>query len=217
MTADELIAAVERALGPLSASYRSGAAPEDLYEAALLSLAVEAAEAAGGDCLLTNDGNSRAAELRFRRAPGNLWRGNFTFCLVTFPTSPKQLEIHLGIYVLGGSGVAHECDIALLDSDEGERSRWAHVHPRKRGLIASIEAKHYVASPGLDIGRGFIGLSAELGQQKCALAFPARSSTNLATLIARRPSECFDELTLESAAAARLRSHLDQAIRNWRA
>jgi hypothetical protein len=37
----------------------------------------------------------------------------------------------------------------------------------------------------------------------------------MATLIARKPSECFDELRPGTPAAIRLKAHLDQQIRNW--
>jgi hypothetical protein len=215
MTADELIAAVVRALNVLEPAYRSHASESDLYEAALLAVAVSAAEAAGGTCLLTENGSTRSSQVRFRRGPGNLWLGRFTYGMVSFPGVAAQLEIHLGVYIVGGSGVAHECDVALLSHEEAERSRRGAVHPRRNGLIGSIEAKHYVASPGIGVGRGFLGLAGELGQRKCVLAFPAKSSASLSTLIARKPSECFDELIPDSAAAVRLRSHLDQAIRNW--
>jgi len=63
-------------------------------------------------------------------------------------------------------------DVAILDRVEAERSRRGLVHPRCGKLIASIEAKHYQASPGLGVGREFIGLAAEIGQAKCTLAFP---------------------------------------------
>jgi hypothetical protein len=176
---------------------------------------IHAAQDAGGAALVTNDGITPATQLRFRRSPGNLWAGRFTYAVIAFPNTTKRLEAHLGIYVAGASGVAHECDVALLDQLEAARSRAGSVHPRRRGLVASIEAKHYVASPGIDVGRGFIGLSAELGQAKCSLGFPAKSSASLAALIARKPSECFDELELGSRAATRLKAHLDQEIRNW--
>jgi hypothetical protein len=126
-----------------------------------------------------------------------------------------RLEIHLGAYVLGASKVAHECDVALLDHDEAARSRSGAVHPRSSGLIATIEAKHYSASPELGVGRGFIGLSTELGQIKCNLVFPAKASANIGALIAGRSSEAFGELIPNGRAASRLRSRLEQAIRNW--
>lgn len=218
MSRGDLILAIEKAIGTLSQVYRNDADESDLYEASLLVLALEAARSAGGTVLLTQDGNTPAAALRFRRAPGNLWLGDFTYALVSFPGLQKQLEIHLGVYVLGSSRVAHECDVAVIDHLEAERSRRGAVHPRhSRGLIASIEAKNYSTSPGIGIGRAFLGLSMELGQKRCSLVFPSKSSSNLAALIASKPSETYDELLPGKDAAARLRSRLDQSIRNWKA
>ncbi len=215
MNAQEMISAVEQALSVLEPNYRGEATESDLYEACLLAILVEAARDAGGTIFFTIDGTRSAPLLHFRRSPGNLWIGNYTYIVASFPNSPKILEAHLGVYVAGASGVAHECDVALIDQLEANRSRAGGVHPRRRGLVASLEAKHYVASPGIGVGRGFIGLAAELGQKKCSLGFPARSSSSIAALIARKPSECFDQLRPGTPAAFRLKAHLDQQIRNW--
>lgn len=215
MTGADLIAAIEASLQALEPVYRSEADESDLYEAALLALAVEAAKDAGGTILLTNDGTAPAPVLRFRRSPGNLWSGGFSYALVSFAGSPKQLEIHLGVFVTGASGVAHESDVVVLDRGEADRSRAGGVHPRRRGVVAAMEAKHYVASPGLGVGRAFLGLAQELGAAKCSLGFPAKMSSTLATLIARKPSECLDELKPTGPTANRFRALVDQSIRNW--
>lgn len=217
MTRAQLIAAVEAAIGTLAATYRNTADESDLYEAALLTIAIDAARRAGGTEILTNNGVAPAPSIVFRRGPGNLWTGGFAFAVVSFPNSPKQLEIHLGVKVAGRSSVAHECDVAILDAVECERSRVGSVHPRNGAVIGALEAKHYQASPGLDIGRGFMGLSDELGAKKCALVFPSTASANLDVLIARKSPECFPEVEPNSAAAIRLASHFEQRIRNWRA
>jgi hypothetical protein len=215
MNAAQLISAVERAIGQLAPAYANAATESDLYEAALLAAAVDAATQAGGQSQLTNDGNTPTRQLVFRRSPGNIWAAGYTHARVVFQGTLKWLEIHLGVFVLGVSGVAHECDVAVLDGVEAERGRQGGVHPRRRGLVAAIEAKHYVASPGIDIGRAFLGLAGELGQVKCSLAFPALSSASLATLIARKQSECFDEVIPAAPASQRLQAHLEQSIRNW--
>jgi hypothetical protein len=216
MSKANLVQAIEKAIGVLQPVYRNSADESDLYEASLLVLCLDAARAAGGTALLTQDGRTRAAALRFRRSPGNLWSGTFTHILVSFPGMQKKLEIHLGVYVAARSKVAHECDVAIIDHQEAERSRQAGVHPRSSKLVAAIEAKHYSASPPLGIGRGFLGLAQELGPKKCSLVFPSQSSTNLGALIAGRDSESYPELLPGKEAAERLRSQLDQAIRNWK-
>ncbi|MGA4540882.1 hypothetical protein ACPA54_12875 [Uniformispora flossi] len=214
----DLILAIEMAIGALQPVYRNNADESDLYEASLLTVCLDAATRAGGTVLLTRDGTSRDVAFHFRRSPGNLWSGNFTFALISFPDTQKQLEVHLGVYVLAGrSKVAHECDVAIIDHQEGERSRQAAVHPRSSKLVAAIEAKHYSTSPGLGVGRGFLGLAQELGERTSSLVYPSRSSANLAGLIAKRHSEAYGELLPDTPAAARLRARLDQEIRNWKA
>jgi len=79
MSRGDLILAIEKAIGVLSQIYRNDADESDLYEASLLVLALEAAQSAGGTVLLTQDGSAPASALRFRRAPGNLWSGDFTY------------------------------------------------------------------------------------------------------------------------------------------
>ncbi|MDX8056334.1 hypothetical protein SK571_43760 [Lentzea sp. BCCO 10_0798] len=218
MDRDDLVADIERAIGVLETTYRTSADESDLYEISLFVLCVDAAKSAGGTVMLTQDGRSPASELRFRRSPGNLWSVGFTYALVSFPGTQKQLEIHGGVYVASGtSRVPHECDVAIIDRQEAERSRLGTVYPRSRGLVAVIEAKHYATSPPLGVGRGFLGLAQEFGQKSCSLVFPAQSSGNLAALIAKRASEAYEELLPGRDAAARLRSRLDQAIRNWKA
>jgi len=213
----ELVRAIEKAIGALQPVYRDSADESDLYEASLLAVCLDAAKAAGATTLLTQDGVNPAKALRFRRSPGNLWSNDFTYVLATFPNTQKELEIHLGVFVAATtSKVAHECDVAVLESQEAERSRRGMVHPRSRGLIAAIEAKHYSAAPGLGVGRGFLGLAQELGGKKCSLVFPSETSTTLGALIAKRDSEAYPRLLPGSTAANRLSSKLDQAIRNWR-
>jgi len=213
----DLVQAIEQAIGALQPVYRNNADESDLYEASLLVVCLDAARGAGGTALLTRDGKNPATELRFRRSPGNLWSGDFTHVLVGFPGTQKMLEIHLGVFVAAGtSKVAHECDVAILDQQEAERSRRAMVHPRSRGLVAAIEAKHYGTSPSLGIGRGFLGLAQELGGRKCSLVFPSQSSATLGALIAKKDSEAYPLVLPGTTAAGRLRSRLDQAIRYWK-
>ncbi|NNH72461.1 hypothetical protein HLB23_21805 [Nocardia uniformis] len=212
----ELIQFVERSLGVLHASYRGFAKESDLYEAALLYIAVEAAHAAGGNSMITYDGMTATTQVRFRCSPGNLWAPGFTYVRVLFPEIRETIEIHLGVKVAGSSGVAHECDVAILERDEADRSRQSGAHPKQSKLIAAIEAKNYSASPELGVGRGFVGLSAELTKANCNLVFPAKGRDNITKLIAKRKSGmCFDEVTPISPAAERLRSYLETVLRNW--
>lgn len=216
MDADELIAAVEALLGDLAPVYKDFALEADLYEASLFAAAaVDAVRRAGGTISFRDTSGNPTSELRFRRSPGNLWSGDFTHAHGEWPLAARALEVHLGIYVAGSSGVAHECDVVLLDFPEALRSRAGAVHPRRSGVVGAVEAKFYSASPGIGVGRNFIGLGNELGQAKTYLAFPAAASTNLAALMAKKPGEAFDEVIPGRPSTERLRSHLEQRVRNW--
>ncbi|THV42015.1 hypothetical protein [Glycomyces buryatensis] len=217
MSREDFVREVEAAIGELKASYRGNASESDLYEATLFVLCVDAAKRAGGRVLLTHDGRNAIQQLSFRRSPGNLWLGEFTYALVNFPSTSKQLEVHLGAYVASGSSkVAHECDVAILDHEEAERSRQGQVHPRARGLIAVIEAKLYATSPSLGVGRGFLGLAQELGPKRCSLVFPSGGSDNILALIAKRDSQAYDRLLPGRDSIGTMREHLVKAISNWK-
>ena len=121
MIRDDLVQAIEQAIGALQPVYRNNADESDLYEASLLVVCLDAARRAGGTAFLTQDGKNPATELWFRRSPGNLWSGEFTHALVRFPGTQKMLEIHLGVYVAAAtSKVAHECDVAILDQQAAD-------------------------------------------------------------------------------------------------
>lgn len=219
---DELIQAIRRIAKDqpgLSSAYVAGATSSDLYEAALFHSAVKAAQKAGGAVRFRSSTGTQANSLALRRSPGNLWSGgNFTHATVDFPSPAKSLEIHLGVYVQATtSKVAHECDIAILSAAECQRSRTSRKHPRARGLIAAIEAKNYSATPGLGVGRNFVGLASEIGGKALlAFAFPSASSTSLeALLAARNGMQSYPHAIPDSIATERLLSNLEQPIRKW--
>lgn len=219
MNTTELINHLTSQIGALSATYQSSAAAADLYEAALWVVAVDSTRTAGASRVDIHGPTTPAGVPlpTFRTHPGSLWVGNFTYAVASFASTSEQCEIHLGVKVVGESGVAHECDIAILEEREARRSRAGSVHPRKSGLIASVEAKNYAASPGIGVGRSFIGLATELGHPKSSLSFPAAGAPNLMRLLARRSSECFDEGVPGGGGSAGLEANMARLVRNWRA
>lgn len=212
-TADELIDAVEDVLGALSPMYSSSAAESDLYEASLLTVAASACASAGGNNTLDGAGTT-AGQLRFRKSPGQIWVDDYTRVTSTFHDG-RALEIHLGVRLTGKSGVLHEADVVVLDSMEALRCRAAAVPPRHSKAIAIIEAKHYEASPGLGIGRSFLGLGLELEHAKTHLAFPEPGSAELKKLIAKRTSQLHDQVWPGSPSGTTLSEHIRQAALNW--
>jgi hypothetical protein len=73
----------------------------------------------------------------------------------------------------------------------------ARVHLGENLILPAVCPVTLISRTGDDgrdimigIGRAFLGLATELGAAKCSLVFPARRSSGIAALIAKKSSEC---------------------------
>lgn len=158
----EIRAALGGAIAPNLTAKSQGA---DLYEAYIWSLVVQAAESEGASISFWNVFGSRVTtDFIFRTSPGNIFSTSqpYSYALISFPNCP-DLEAHVGIFVAGKSGVAHECDVAVLFSDEAYTCRQKNAHPRSSRVVLAIECKFYVqSSMGIGLARSFLGLTTEI-------------------------------------------------------
>jgi hypothetical protein len=78
------------------------------------------------------------------------------------------LEAHVGVRVAGASMVLHECDVSVLLQDEADlcRNSITNVAPRAAKVMISVEAKFYDSSPGLHLGRAFLGFTMDVSAFK---------------------------------------------------
>jgi hypothetical protein len=165
-----IISSLQNVLGVFAAQPLLASAPNDIYEAYLFSVVVDAADREGAAITWQDGDGAPASQLLFRRSPGFIHsRGPFTHALLEFTNKPP-LEVHVGVSIAGVSTLGHECDVAVLTSDECERSRRGLVLPRSRRVIVAIEAKYYASRLPLYLGRGFLGLGREFGRTPLALA-----------------------------------------------
>jgi hypothetical protein len=170
MSAIQIRQAVQDVLGAYEAFPQLMYAPNDMFELYLLSLVATAAEEEEATLIEFRDAsNTRATTLWFRRSPGSLHvAGAFTHLRIEFPDR-EALEAHVGVRVRGVSGVAHECDVAVLKESECDRSRANLLLPRSQGLVLAVEGKYYSDSLPLHMGRGVLGLGKELKGKATAL------------------------------------------------
>jgi hypothetical protein len=183
MSLDRIIASLERVLSVFAAAPLLASAADDIYEAFLFSVVIEAANKEGAITSWRYSDGRLASQLIFRRSPGFIHAGGpFTHALLEFPNK-APLEVHVGVRIAGVSGLAHECDVAVLTSSEGDRSRQGGVLPRSRGLIVAIEAKYYASSLPLHLGRGFLGLGKDLRSAPLALATNITSDSVLSLVL----------------------------------
>ena len=87
-------------------SYSTASEANDIYEGFAFSLVVATARKSGAAVHYEDVTGSKTHSLVFRTRPGRLWstRHNYTHAVVEFGTAPA-LEVHVGVYVQGSSGV----------------------------------------------------------------------------------------------------------------
>jgi hypothetical protein len=151
-------------------SYSTASKANDVYEGFLFSLVVATARKSGAAVHYKDRVGNKTHSLLFRTSPGRLWstKHNYTYAVVEFGTAPA-LEVHVGVYVQGSSGVQHECDVLVLDADEAALCRSERTSPRAAKCLLAIECKYYAAYVPLNQARGFAGLSMDMGNRDHSL------------------------------------------------
>ncbi len=144
-----------------SISPSSSAAGADIYEAYVWAVAIDAASRVGASVVYRNRQGQITTNLFFRASPGRIGAASpaYTYAELLFPDCPI-LEAHIGIYVSGKSGVAHECDVAVLHKEEADRCRADQtLNPRGSSVELAAECKFYPESrAGINLARSFLGL-----------------------------------------------------------
>jgi hypothetical protein len=161
-----LLANIQNVLSAaITPSLTSGSRGDDLYEAYVWSVVIEAARNKGATVeFRTVSDRAVTKDFYFRTSPCEIWWNAREYCHaeISFPNCPL-LEAHVGIYVSGRSKVRHECDVAVLFKDEADICRWRQVLPRAGKVILAVECKYYVNSIlGLGLARAFLGLRDEI-------------------------------------------------------
>jgi hypothetical protein len=161
-----LLAEIQRSLGAITTSYTEASKIHDIFEGFVFAAAVDAGGSYGAAVEYRNVHGARTRHLRFRTSPGRIYSRThkYTHAVLDFRDSPR-LEVHVGVQVLGRSGVLHECDVLVLPEDEAELCRQNDVAPKGSRCLLAIECKHYTSYLALGLARGFVGLHADLGMR----------------------------------------------------
>ena len=166
---DQLLADIRNQLGQavnLNLTRRSSAC--DVFEAYVFSIVLDAAMREGAllPIRLEDTSGNPSNTAAFRTNPGRIYPSGpasppYTHAVIRFRNKP-ELEVHQGIFVSGKSGLLHECDVAVLLRTEGQTCRQNRVHPRSAKVIFTSECKFYGAGLGIDLARGFLGLTTDI-------------------------------------------------------
>ena len=115
---------IRAALGPLARDAKQSTRAWDLYEVLVFGAVVESARSLNAQVDLLDSTGNPATRYLFRSRPGPLAQPSqrFTHADIRFPGHP-DLEAHTGIFVLGKSQLAHECDCVVLPKGGSRRSK----------------------------------------------------------------------------------------------
>ncbi len=206
--------------GGLPTSLTAASHGADAYEGYGFALAVAAANDVGlavtyeprnGPAFVP----SAASPITLRTTPSHITTGNFTHAVLALNGVPS-FEVHTGIYVRGTSHAQHECDVVLLRRSGGVAARAAMPPPglpRAADVIWALEAKFYNgANVGIDIGREYLGLNADVGggSSRRTSLYVTRCRPSVRRLLAHhgRVGTLFAGVGPTTTAEANLRSHL---------
>jgi hypothetical protein len=166
-----LLGDIQSALGSaLIPSLTSASTANDLYEAYLFSIIIDAARAEGAARVdFRSRSQANPTVFVFRTSPGYLHSTtqDYGHAEIEFQGKPV-IEAHLGVRIAGTSGVLHECDVCVLLQEEANvcRNSATTVAPRSARVVLSVEAKFYAGDLGLHLGREFLGFLSDTSIDK---------------------------------------------------
>lgn len=180
----------------MTASGLTPTAGNDLYEAYIFALVVDAARRLGYRVKFKDGFGSRASALHLRRSPGRIASAGspgrlFTHAVLDIGNRPS-LEVHTGIFTVGKSKVPHEADLLILPEEQAQRCRNLNIDPPSSSALLSVEAKYYTKPVVISTAREFLGLSKDLSAKR--IVFACTIASGLATaLLAGTPSVEYDD------------------------
>jgi len=185
--ATDLLTQIQATLGSaVSPNLTTASDASDIFEAYVFSLIIEAARIEEASVTYRDVFGCNPSIFVFRTSPGYIFSRNqaYTHAVITFPNKPP-LEAHIGVRVVGRSGVLHECDVAVIEQAEAETCRQRQVPPRSSKVLIAVECKFYSTPLQLYLARAFIGLASDLSAREPIFATNSYSDSLERLLSAR--------------------------------
>ena len=192
---------------------------EKAFEVYVLALCAEAVRRCGGTAVLTGVRTGPDPQVVvFRGAPGSMASRSQDFCYVDCQLGEKRFEFHGGVVYEGQSGAHHEIDVSAYLSAHAESVRNSGRMPRTHGsVIVAIECKFYESTPGVALGRTFVGLVRDCGRNRLRAFVCNRSSPGLESFLSASwaPKPFLDLSALSYDAEERFVRNVEQELRQW--
>lgn len=132
------------------------------YEFYILAGVVKALRRMHADLEPRDINDARVGTYSFRMGPSRIFSpaSSPSFLNIDLPTG--EFELHNSLEVEGKSGVLHELDICILPKDVAATCRHRSRNPGNDDISFYAECKYRGDRIGLDLGRGFVGLTADV-------------------------------------------------------
>lgn len=171
----------------ISPSLSTASDTSDIFEAYIFSLILDAAATERAAISFRDVVGNVPTRFIFRTSPGLIHsrRHAYSHAVIEFPDTPP-LEVHLGVRIVGKSGVLHECDVAVIDLNEAETCRRNIVSPRTLKVLIAVECKFYSTNLQLHLARAFIGLTSDFSSTTLPVFVTNSQSNSVEKLLAER-------------------------------
>jgi hypothetical protein len=193
---------------------------ERAFEAYIFALCGEAVRRAGGTFELHGiKSGTKPNPVVFRGAPGSMSSTGQDFAYAGCQLRQKRFEIHVDVEYQGSSGALHEIDVSLCDANHADAVRRTGGTPKAAGnkLLMAFECKFYEATPGVSLGRTFVGLISDCGTLRLRAFVSNIPSKKLDQYLSKptRPEPFLGISPLAPATEDRFVSYVEQELRKW--
>jgi hypothetical protein len=193
---------------------------ERAYEAYVLSLCAEAVRRGGGAAILRGiNSGVNPSPVVFRGAPGSMASRNQDFAYMDCELQKKKFEIHVDVEYQGTSGALHEIDVSICSKEHADAVRSTNGTPKAEGkkLLVALECKFYEETPGVALGRTFVGLVSDCGTLRFSAFVANLPSEKLKMYFSKksRPEPFLGIIPTYPDSENRFISNVQQALLKW--
>ena len=215
----DLLNQIQTTLGSyITPSLSTSSDASDIFEAYVFSLVIEAAKTEGANVLYRDVFGNIPTTFVFRTSPGYIYSTThpYTHAIIVFHNKPP-LEAHIGVRIVGKSGVLHECDVAVIEQIEAETCRQNQVPPRSSKILIAVECKFYSTHLQLHLARAFIGLVSDMSAKNPIFVTNSASESLEKLLTARDEHWEHNVIPSASLEVSRLRHKFQDAFKKFKA
>lgn len=193
---------------------------ERAYEAYVFALCCDAVRRAGGTGVLVGvQSGANPPVVVFRGAPGSMASMSQNYVYANCTLNQKQFEIHVDVEYQGTSGALHEIDVSFCDHRHAEAVRLTYATPKSAGnkLLMAFECKFYESTPGVSLGRTFVGLVSDCGSLRLKGFVSNIPSDKLGQYFSKttRPEPFLGLNPSDKASEERFVRNVEHVLRKW--